>query len=315
MYSGSITPSSTRCVCGKRKTKSAARMAQGDRYSPKIFDSSMSTSVPAPRTPTNWYMPHRTASSTGTPHTGCMLQAPIVSSTEPTRRSGRASTSRTMASIAAMRCLWINVDNGSRRRCSARRRTSSNACMAASPMRSRSHGVSVASPANIMSARLRRLTCVWGSEGSISSTASSSAWGKRTTSEEAFWPAKESRSVSKPLRRTATVSTTRTPRRSCNSSQSMRTPRSRASSIMLRSSVKGTPISASCVDRINARRKFLASATCRTAPGRSRSKMLRVTSSSSDIGSKLLTPGVSMTSICRAPIVALPRVIVTVVPG
>ena len=60
---------------------------------------------------------------------------------------------------------------------------------------------------------------------------------------------------------------------------------------------------------------FLASHTCRTrAPG-SLIRMSRVTRSSSDMGSREYTPGVSITSSVVPRSRASPRVTSTVVPG
>jgi len=94
----------------------------------------------------------------------------------------------------------------------------------------------------------------------------------------------------------ATVSTTGTESSSDSPLVSISMPRAWASSIMFSTRTIGRRNSASWEATSKVRRRFFASATWTITSGFSASRISHVTLSSSDCGTRLLTPGVSMTS-------------------
>ena len=113
----------------------------------------------------------------------------------------------------------------------------------------------------------------------------------------------------------AIVGITFSPIASERASRSMVSPLSPASSYMLSASVRGMPISMSWMVTRSPRLRFLASRTCRIVATSSFKRMSRVTLSSSLIGTRVFTPGLSITPQVSPRSRALPRATSTVVPG
>ena len=113
----------------------------------------------------------------------------------------------------------------------------------------------------------------------------------------------------------AMVGTTSIPSTADNLATSISHPLLRASSIMLSASENGSLISAICRDIRRALLKFFVSATCIMRSAFSLNNISLVTLSSSDIGTRLFTPGVSITVCLSPPMTAFPLLTSTVVPG
>ena len=116
-------------------------------------------------------------------------------------------------------------------------------------------------------------------------------------------------------RRNAETTTTGTPIAAESAAMSTPQPSEPSSSAILRATTNGTAYSLSWSARSSVRRRLVISPTCSTSTSASRTRRSRATTSSSDCGSRLLMPGVSMTVRLTSPIVAVARVISTVVPG
>ena len=146
-------------------------MAAGETYSPNTVDSRKSTEVPAPNTPTNWYMSQSTTSSTGIPHRGWVDRSPSLAMGPEARRAGRYSAVSASRSAAFCRA-WAMVISGGVSNPARSSVTRVRIRVAPSgPRVSVSQGSRVSSPARSMRARPRRATWESGRSSPISRAA------------------------------------------------------------------------------------------------------------------------------------------------
>ena len=108
---------------------------------------------------------------------------------------------------------------------------------------------------------------------------------------------------------------TGTPRSSESAEASTETPLAIASSVIFRSRTTGSSISANWIVSRSPLLRFLESITCMTDFGFCLSRRSLVTRSSSEEGSRLFTPGVSMIVSLVPLVLIVPLEISTVVPG
>jgi hypothetical protein len=168
-----------------------------------------------------------------------------------------------MRSTTLILCSATTIETGLCRDCSSLFLTSFKAPRVEGGTKRPSHSQRESSPERSITARALFDILVSGMEGRASAIALSISALYLKVKADDRCASRLRASLLSPFLLTATVGTTSMPRIASIFFLSILMPLVRASSIILRSSVNGRPISASSSERSRALLRFLASATCR----------------------------------------------------